>query len=306
MRIGNSLKAAKIAVTSKAGRQLLKGQKHSPTLLFGVGIVGFGATVVMASKATLRLDDILTENERKQGEAHDLFELGRLNKENYTEKDYKKDTAVLKARLCRDIARLYGPSVAVGVISVGALTGSHIVLNRRYTGVVAAYSALDKSFREYQERVAEVAPGLDQKALLNGSTSREVVEEGPNGPDVKTIYESEGRSPYARLFSRETSQSWSPQSDYNFVFLSAQQRYANDLLMARGHVMLNDVYDSLGLERTKQGAVTGWVKNNKRGGDNMIDFGIFDEPDRFHQFMAGKDGAIWLDFNVDGLVYDLL
>lgn len=305
MSIGNALKTARVAVTSKAGRQLLKGQKHSPTILFGAGVIGFGVTVVMASKATLRLDEILEENELKQGEAHDLHELNRLGKENYSTKEYKKDQAILKVRLCKDLARLYGPSVLVGALSVGALTGSHVVLNRRYAGAVAAFSALDKSFKEYQERVKELAPDLDQKKLLNGVVSREVASE--DGSKVETVYESEGRGPYARLFSRETSpNSWSPQSDYNFVFLQAQQRYANDLLDARGHVMLNDVFDSLGLERTKAGAVTGWVKNNKRGGDNRVDFGIFDEPDRFHDFMRGKEGAIWLDFNVDGIVYDLL
>lgn len=302
MSIGNKLSAVKTVVTSKAGRQLLKGQKHSPTILFAAGVVGFGVTVVMASKATLRLEEVVSENERKQGEAHDLHELHKLGKmPNYSDKDYKKDLAILKVRFCKDVARLYAPAFAVGVLTLGSMTGSHVVLNRRYTGALAAYSALDKSFKEYRGRVSELYGADTDKKLANGVAAREIASE--DGSEVSTVYESEGRSPYARLFSKETSQSWSPQADYNLVFLQAQQRYANDLLQSRGHVILNDVYDSLGLERTKAGAVTGWVKNN---GDDYIDFGVFDQPDRFHDFMTGKDGALWLDFNVDGIVYDLL
>lgn len=304
MNIGNKLSAVKTVVTSKAGRSLLTGQKHSPAILFGAGVIGVVATTILASKATLSLETIISDNEQKQGQAHDLHELNKLGKNNYNERDYKKDVAILKVRFVKDVTRLYAPAIIVGVASVGALTGSHIVLNRRYTGVVAAYATLDKSFKEYQERVQELAPDLDQKSLLNGVTTREIASD--DGSKVSFVNESEGRSPYAKLFANETTQEWDTRADYNLYYLRCQQQYANDLLNSRGHVFLNEVYQSLGFEHTPQGAVTGWVKNNKRGGDNMVDFGIFESPDRFNDFMSGREGSIWLDFNVDGVVYDLI
>lgn len=309
MSIGNKLSAAKTVVTSKAGRQVLRTRKHSPAILFGAGVVGFGVTVVMASKATLKLDEVLSENERKLAEAHDLHELSKLGKENYSDDDFKKDSAVLKVRLVKDVGRLYSPAVLVGIASVACLTGSHVILNRRFAGVTAAYATLDKAFKEYDGRVRDEF-GADKARELRFGTQDELVpvEDAKGNVTLKDGKVISAQSEYAKLFSRDTSTSWSPQPEYNLYFLRSQQQYANDMLKAKGHLFLNEVYDSLGLDRTTAGAVTGWVRDNKRGGDNFVDFGVLngDDFEAFHEFMTGKDGAIWLDFNVDGIVYDLI
>lgn len=304
MSIGNKLAVVKTAATSKAGLSLLRTQKHSPAILFVAGVVGFGATVVLASRATLKLSNVLDENEAKQNEAHDLHEINKLEDSKQADKDYKKDVGVLKARLVKDVALLYAPAVGVGVLSIGALTGSHVILNRRYTSVVAAYATLDRSFKEYRGRVVEMYGAESDKKLANGVTYREVASE--DGSSVATLEESEGRSPYAKLFAKETTQEWSPQPDYNLYFLRAQQQYANDMLNAKGYVFLNDIYKALGLDPIPAGQAVGWVKNNPRGTNGYVDFGLYDQPDQFAEFMRAPNGAIWLDFNVDGTVYDLI
>jgi hypothetical protein len=217
MSIGTKLAVVKSAATSKAGVSLLKAQKKSPAILFGAGVVGFGATVVMASKATLKLSDILEQNEERQDEAHDAYELSRLHGDAKAEKDYKKESAALKVVFVKDITKLYAPAVGVGLLSVGALTGSHVILNRRYTSVVAAYATLDRSFKEYRSRVVDEY-GVDaDKKMINGVVSREIISE--DGKTVSTIEESKGRSPYAKLFAKDTTFEWSPQADYNFTYL---------------------------------------------------------------------------------------
>lgn len=307
MNIGNKLSVVKSAATSKAGLSLLRGRKHSPTILFAAGVIGFGATIVLASKATLKLDGLLEENDRKQGEVHDKYEISKLTVVllQKADKEYKKDTAAIKLCLVRDIAVLYAPAVGVGILSVGALTGSHVILNRRYTSVVAAYATLDRSFKEYRGRVTELYGSEVDKKLVNGVVSREIISE--DGSTVTTTQESEGRSPYAKLFAKDTTYEWSPQGDYNLAFLRGQQTYHNDQLHAKGYVFLNDVYKALGLELIPAGQSVGWFKNNPRSPHaNCVDFGIFDDPDRFSEFMRAKEGALWLDFNVDGVIYDLI
>ena len=304
MSIGNKLAVVKTAATSKAGLSLLKSQKHSPSIFFVAGVIGFGATVFLASKATLKLSDVIDKNDELTNEAHDDHEINRIQSPETAGKQYKKDMTAVKIVFVKDLVGLYAPAVGVGLLSIGALTGSHVILNRRYTSVVAAYATLDKSFKEYRSRVTEIYGSDVDKKLVNGSKSREIVSE--DGSRVSTVEESDGRSPYAKLFAKETTYEWSPQADYNLHFLRAQQAYANDQLQAKGFVFLNDIYKSLGLEAIPAGQAVGWKKNNPRGGDECIDFGIFDQPDCFNDFMAGREGSIWLDFNVDGVIYDLI
>ena len=80
------------------------------------------------------------------------------------------------------------------------------------------------------------------------------------------------------------------------------QAQANDMLHARGHIFLNEVYDMLGIPRTEDGQLVGWIK-----GGNDVDFGIYNmykEANR--DFVNGYEPVVLLDFNVDGLIYNKL
>ena len=92
------------------------------------------------------------------------------------------------------------------------------------------------------------------------------------------------------------------------MFLFKQQNYANDTLKARGYLFLNEVYDMLGIPRTKAGQVVGWIYDEKHPiGDNFVDFGIVDvNNERSRAFMNGYERSIILDFNVDGNILDLI
>lgn len=96
-----------------------------------------------------------------------------------------------------------------------------------------------------------------------------------------------------RTFSQDTSTAWDPNPEYNAMFLKAQQQYANDIVLVRGHLFLNEVYDALGLSRTDIGAIVGWRKKP----EGWVTFGI-DKPI--------ADPSIRLEFNIDGPILDLL
>lgn len=293
-----NLKAVANVFTSKVGRQILTVKKHSPALLFGAGVVGIIGTVVLASRATLKLDEVLQKTEG------DLFAAKTLEHADYSEEDRKKDTVYIYARAVIKIGRLYGPSVILGAVSIAALTGSHVILTRRNLAVTAAYAALDKGFRQYRQRVVdELGPDKDREFRYD---MEDRMVDGPDGRELAGTLQvgPNGRSIYARFFD-EYSTNWSPEMSYNQLFVNCQQNYANDRLNAVGHVFLNEVYDMLGLSRSREGAVVGWVKGGT--GDNYIDFGVF-EGDRHSgmRFVLGHEPSILLDFNVDGIIYDLI
>lgn len=291
------------AVSTKVARQLLVARKNSPTILFSAGVIGVVGTTVLACRATLKVDDVLDEANEKLEKAKALRE---SDHPDYSEKDYNKDVAFIYIRSAVRFTKLFGPAFVLGVTSIGALAGAHNILSKRNMALTAAYAAVEKGFSEYRERVvAEFGEDKDRE-LRYSTESKTIVEEKKNGEmkkvNVKRVGPA-GSSIYAKFFD-ETNQSWSPTPEYNRIFLQAKQNYANDMLHARGHVFLNEVYDSLGLERTQAGAVVGWVLS--KDGDNYIDFGIFTRPenDKVRDFVNGLNGAILLDFNVDGTIFD--
>lgn len=295
-----NLEAIKTAATSSVARQALVVKQHSPTILFAGGVVGVVATTVLASRATLKLEEVL-------GEAAEKKELiNTVENEQYTDEDRKRDQLVLMGITARKITKLYAPAAAVGVLSIAALTGSHVILSKRNAAVMAAYSALDRGFREYRGRVVDEYGSDKDREFLYGAKTESVERVEQEDGSAVEYHESPHRVPsiYARFFD-EHSGYWSRDPSNNMLFLNCQQSYANDKLRARGHLFLNEVYDMLGLPRTKAGAIVGWVIS--KDGDNFVDFNIYDEQRQAARaFVNGLERSILLDFNVDGVIYDLL
>ena len=120
-------------------------------------------------------------------------------------------------------------------------------------------------------------------------------------PEVRETHEY---SPYAVFFD-EASAAWTKIPECNKMFLLQQQNFANDKLRARGYLFLNEVYEMLGLPRTRAGQLIGWVYDAKNPvGDNYVDFNIFNTRNR--EFVNGFEKSVLLDFNVDGNILDRL
>lgn len=287
------------AVTSKVGLQILTVRKYSPVILFAAGTIGVVATVVLASRATLKLTDILDEAEEMREKIETLEHTA------YTDDDRRMDLLKLKIKTGTNIAKLYAPTVIVGLASIAALTGSHVILTRRNVAITAAYAATDRAFRQYRDRVRN-ALGVDQDEQFRyGFEEREVVDETKNGPKVSAVRRVglDGASGYAKYFD-EGSPNWDARAGYNLMFLRSQETHFNNRLYADGYVFLNDVYHALGLKREGFGQQVGWILDGGAS-DNYISFGCFDPSNQgLRDFVNGWTDAILLDFNVDGIILD--
>jgi gp069 len=273
------------------GRTSLVISKHAPTILTVAGTAGFIGTTVLASKATLKLEETVAEEASLLVKVHEAQEEGKL-----TDKDAAHDKVVLYTRMATKLGKLYAPALILGAASIAALATGHGIMLKRNASLAAAYAAVDQAFKSYKKKV-EAKFGKDAVLEAISVPTEELVVDGET---TESVLKYGDTSPYGVIFD-ETNHNWSADEDLSALHLKCQQQYANDILQTRGHIFLNEVYKMLGFPHTPAGAITGWVKGN---GDNFVDFNIHDG------LFEGEDAngrlvTKWaLDFNVDGVMYD--
>lgn len=307
-----SIETIKNAITSRAARQVLLTQKHSPKILFVAGTVGVVTAGVLACRATLKLDEVLTEHEK---------DTSRIDFVKDGDDERQKLKVQLTVKTAMSIIKLYAPSIIIGATSIAALTGSHVILTKRNGAAMAAYAALDRAYREYRSRVvAEYGKDTDKKFAAEGLAWEDVEEKTAEGTikvTKKGTGDGKNGSPYVFQFD-EFAKKFSREPGRNAMTIQMVQQYANDKLRANGHLFMNEVLDMLGMPRTKAGAVVGWVylsdserekriANGEPVGDNYVDFGVFDgDAEWVESFIDGREGCVKLNFNVDGMILDLI
>lgn len=301
-------------VTRNFNKTSLKLKKYSPEILVVAGVVGTVASAVMACKATTKVGQIMDKAKKDIKLIHDSVEHPENLPEEYTVEDSKKDLAIVYAHTGLDLIKLYGPSVALGALSIASILTSNNILRKRNVAIAAAYTVVDSGFKEYRGRVIErFGEELDKELKLNikAKEFEETVVDGKGKEKTvkKTVNVAEPNeySDYARCFD-DGCAGWDKDSEYNLMFLRHQQNHANELLRSKGYLFLNDVYDMLGIPRTRAGQVVGWIYDEKNPiGDNYVDFGIYDiTREKNRDFVNGYERSIWLDFNVDGNILDLI
>ena len=296
---------------NKAGYKL---KKHSPEILVVAGVIGTVASAVMACRATTKIGEILDESNETLDAIHKYSENPETVPDTmeYSPDDVKKDLAVTYVQTGLKIAKLYAPSVVLGGLSISAMLVSNNILRKRNVALAAAYATVDKGFKEYRERVVErFGEAVDHELRYNikaKEIEETVVDEKGKEKKVKkkvNVANINEYSDYARWFD-SSNPNWEETPDYNLMFLKAQQKYANDKLIAEGRLFLNDVYEALGIPKTKAGQIVGWVYDPSNPDiDSLVDFGIFDcHKENARNFVNGVEPAILLDFNCDGNVWD--
>lgn len=290
-------------VTSKA---VMKLKKHSPEILVVAGIAGTVVSAVLACKATTKVAEILDETKGTLDTIHEGMETGAINGQEYTNEDGKKDTVVVYAQTGMKLAKLYGPAIILGTLSITSILASNNILRKRNVALGAAYAAIDKSFKEYRGRVIERFGEQVDTELKYGIKAKkfEEIEVDPEtGKEKKVkktvmVADPNLQSDYAVYFDSK-SRNYEANPDYNRMFLKAQQAFANDKLQTRGHLFLNEVLDDLDLPRTPAGQIVGWTKD---GPDGYVNFRIVEVERETED--GRHEPALLLDFNVEGNIWE--
>ena len=311
------------SVARFGGNLIQKVKFRSPELLIGAGVVGLVGAAVVAVRRGVRW-----HNAAKGNLMLDLETIKKAEASpEYSREDKVRDYAQAVGRGVWSFAQIYGPSVLVGVASVGSILAGTGILKGRLAAMTSAAATAQAALERYRARVREkMGEDADYEFAYEVSAKKAKIKHEDGTKESLVTYHlvpSSGEwmaaSPYSRLWD-ENAIEWCANRDIQFLTLRSLENHFNQELNARGVVFLNDVYKALGLPMSKDAALVGWIKDYEKPkmaklaaelgrvpGDGVISFGVFEnESPSARAYLAGDDDRVVLDFNVDGVIYDLI
>ena len=297
---------------------MLKCDQNKPEIMLVAGLVGIVGATVLACRATLKAKDIVEEHNERLEEIQE-----NLNEEEKTELpvEAKKDIRKVYLKTSLKLAKVYAPAVAVETAAFALLIKSNSVQRDRLAGLTAAYITVDQAFKKYRQAVIDEL-GEEKDLEFQGFKKEKFVEtvvneDGTEEQKEVELYSKTELGAYEAMFD-ESCPDFKKSPEHNYHFLMLQQVQANEKLKIQGHLFLNEVYDMIGLPRTKEGAICGWLWRDpdttslKLNG--FVDFGITDfknckydgEAGRKYAFAIGEERNILLRFNCDGPIYNYI
>ena len=164
------------------------------------------------------------------------------------------------------VVPIYAKSAAIGGATIACIVGSTILNNRQRFALTSAYVMLDQTYKQYKDKIDE---------MFGSGSSREVEREitkeklktlpTPKEDDTCIFYEKHKNEFFER----------------NMLEIQDAMYQLNRKLAKDGEVSLNDLYDFLNLDRTKEGDTLGWST-----------YLLSEKWD-------GQNGLVWIDYELD-------
>lgn len=297
-----------MSITTAFHTGMARISKHAPTILSVAASAGVVATGYLAWRAGTRFEDC-------EGRDWDRRKECIRNADQIADEDVRKIEMKNRILFIVDTVHTCAPAAIVGAATITMIYFSNSISKKRLAAVGAAYTALQTAFDGYKKTIVnalgkETFEKITRPQLPNVGKSAEEILSSDNKSDAADVVDAviasiNDLSPYARIITEESSNCWDTSEDYTSENLAAVQLWANRRLERKGHLFLNEVYDQLGLSRTREGAVVGWIKNSEVG-DGYVSFGDFDSntyrvPSEDY---SRVDTNFIIDFNVDGMIWD--
>lgn len=282
------------------GKVGLKVAAKKPEIFLAAGVASIVGGAVMIAKGSFKAVDILEEH-KKNLEA--IEKVTKMTEEDqtvsYSEEDAKRDLMKAYVKTGVELFKVYLPAVGLILGGITLIVTSHSVMAGRYNAMVSAYNAAVASRDAYKAKLEKFAKdqgieNLDDILAKEQADAPEVMSNLPTNFFEYAI-DFDSRNP-----------NWKHDYELNHYFIEANERYFNERLRTRGYVLLNEVYEALGAEPTKEGSIIGWVFDTSADSitKNVIEFTIYDLDD-FEPGMY-EDSCMLIDFNVDGVVYNIM
>lgn len=219
--------------------------RNASTILTCLGGVGVVTTAVFTAKATPKAIKLLEEAKEEKGEELSKWEVVKVT------------------------GKVYIPAVVTGAATLGCIFGANVLNKRNQAALVSAYALIDSSFTQYKRKLVELYGEDTHKEIVDAIAVEKAEDMGVRAPgfvDENTLFVDE-RCGETRLFYDEYSNRY---FETTLEQVISSEYHLNRNYTLRGYTVLNEFYEFLGIEQTKEGEVLGWV--NRDAGMEWIEF----------------------------------
>ena len=181
-------------------------KRNASTILTGIGMVGVAATAVTAVKVTPKALILLEAEKKKKGEK------------------------LTKIETIKVAGPAYIPSIIIGVSTITCIFGANYLNKQQQATLASAYALLDRSYREYRNKVKELYGESEVQTEIAKDHYNE--DELPEDDGKELFYDT-----YSKRYFRSTIEE-----------VQRAEYYLNRNISMRDYAYLNEFYEMLGLE----------------------------------------------------------
>lgn len=223
-------------------------KKHSPAILTGVGIVGLGATAVLAYKSRSKVEAVVVEIEEQRAD----------------------EQPIDKVQVAKDLTEALYLPIVVGAASVSCIFMSYRIQNNRIATLTTALVA-QQAQNMYFEKKYRKQHGDEAYAQFMVPTEEVETVEMVKGKEKVTVKEVKSDIDHTiGQWYDESSEYASDDHTYNVAFIDSVNDRLQTILFQRGSLMLNEVREALGFERIRAGALLGWTTQDNFNIEKVI------------------------------------
>lgn len=211
--------------TCNATRFMKRG---APTFLTCLGATGVVLTAISAVRATPKALELLDAAKEEKGE------------------DLTKKEVILIA------GPAYIPSLALGASTIACIFSANLLNKRHQAAITSAYALVDTAYKDYRNKVKEML-GNDTDRNIRAAIALDKRDEEIHA--YVPGYHSLGSRGEKHLFYEEHRAGY---FEATIEDVKDAEYHLNRNFSMRGYACLNEFYDFLGLEHTKEGDILGW------------------------------------------------
>ena len=228
-------------------------KKNSPTILSVVGVIGTITSTVLAVKATPKAINLIHDEE--------FVQQRQLSKKEIVKITWKE----------------YIPTGISLLATISSIFGANFLNRRNQTSLVAAYSVLENSYKQYKDHVNKIYGEDADKRVLNS-----IVKEYH---DYSNLIQNDDKKLF---FDYNTMRYF----ESTFDDVLAAEKKVNEELAATGYVSINEFYNFLNLDPLAYANHIGWCDN-----------GDYHEITFEHERIEMDDGLeCWIIISSDALI----